>query len=385
MRTYILFERPRPRPQFETKSADILTRSFGASSHSGRIMVETLSEAEALRASRDRGLDITPVMPTSLIKPFETEAGAGDAWGIGAIYADRSPYDGSGVKVAVLDTGIAADHPAFAHVNLVQKDFSGSGNGDVQGHGSHCAGTIFGRDADRRIAVAPGITEAWIGKVLDDQGRGSSEMVFSALNWAMEAGVNIISLSLGFDFPKMVEEHVEEGWPVPLATSVALEAYRGNLRMFDGIMSTARAREAFGGSPLIIAAAGNESRRDEDSNYRIAASLPAAGLDVISVAALGIRRGQLEVADYSNTQPVLAAPGSDILSVDARGRLRALSGTSMACPHVAGIAALWWQKLGARAKASSVAAQLRASCRLDVFGADPDPADIGEGLVTAPV
>ena len=89
---------------------------------------------------------------------------------------DRSTWTGEGVTVAVLDTGIDSKHPAFAGVDIVEKDFTGTGNGDRQGHGTHCAGTIFGRDVDgKRIGVARGVKRALIGKVLGDEGGGDSE------------------------------------------------------------------------------------------------------------------------------------------------------------------------------------------------------------------
>ncbi|MEP9358080.1 S8 family serine peptidase [Sphingomonas sp. KR3-1] len=382
MRTYLILQRAaRPR------SGDIMTRGVEALGDGGArptLAVERLADAAVAEISRTPGTSITPVMPTRLIKPMAAEGADGDNWGIAAVGADRSPFDGSGVRVAVLDTGIDAGHPAFAHVQLEQRDFSGSGDGDRQGHGTHCAGTIFGHIEGHRIGVAPGISKALIGKVLGDDGRGSSEMVFNALHWSIEQRVHVISMSLGFDFPGMVEEYVADGWPPALATSVALEAYRGNLRMFDAIMGEVRARGAFGTSPIVVAAAGNESKRQDDPNYRIAAALPAAADDVISVAALRQSGERLAVADFSNTLAVLSAPGQAILSARSGGGLTALSGTSMACPHVAGIAALWWQKLGPNSKSSAVAARLRASCRMEGLVAPADPADVGEGLVQAP-
>jgi subtilisin family serine protease len=70
-----------------------------------------------------------------------------------------------------LDTGIDKKYLAFAGVAIVEKDFSGSGNGDRQGHRSHCAETIFGRDVDgKRIGIVRGVKKALIGKVLSDTG-----------------------------------------------------------------------------------------------------------------------------------------------------------------------------------------------------------------------
>ena len=71
--------------------------------------------------------------------------------------ADKSPFDGSGVVPAVLDTGIDADHPAFVEVNLLIEDFTNSGPKDAVGHGTHCAGTIFGRDVDGFALGSPGV------------------------------------------------------------------------------------------------------------------------------------------------------------------------------------------------------------------------------------
>ena len=141
----------------------------------------------------------------------------------------------------------------------MERDFTGDGNGDGQGHGTHCAGTIFGRDVGgRRIGIARGVTRALIGKVLRNNGSGSSEMLFEGIQWAMQNGAQVISMSLGFDFPGLVRALMEEeDMPAEPAASTALEAYRGHLRMFDALMDMAAARDAFGGSPVVVAAAGN--------------------------------------------------------------------------------------------------------------------------------
>jgi subtilisin family serine protease len=355
-----------------------------------KLTTAELADSDVIDARRDpKTRAIAPVMPTTLIKPKSGSDKRCDAdgWGLRAIGADRSTYDGAGVTVAVLDTGIDRTHPAFAGVKLVPRDFTGTSVDDGNGHGTHCAGTIFGRDVGVRIGVARGVSRALIGKVLGDNGGGTSEMIFSALQWAMEERADIISMSLGFDFPGMVADMVADKWPPELATSVALEAFGSNLRMFDAMMAMIRSRAALGISPLVIAAAGNESRRDDNPDFRIAASLPAAALDVLSVGAISYDGSVFTPAPFSNIWPTVVAPGVDICSAWPGGGLKSLSGTSMACPHVAGVAALWFHALrsdGASPDAPSVLARIRSNARRTSFVPACDKADIGEGLVTSP-
>ncbi|MEO1002888.1 MAG: S8 family serine peptidase [Cyanobacteria bacterium J06638_7] len=353
------------------------------------ISLERLDAADLREAARDPDvLGLARSIPTRLIAPTSAEGAApaaGPTWGVRAVGADISAYDGSGVTVAVLDTGIDRHHPAFAGVSLSEEDFSGSGNGDPNGHGSHCAGTIFGRDvAGSRIGVARGVSQALIGKVLADDGGGSSEMLFNGMEWATRHNAQVLSMSLGFDFPGMAARLVAAGWPTELATSAALEGYRMNLRMFDRLLAMIEARAAFNGGTVVLGASGNESRRPD---YELSVAVPAAAQGVISVGALGEGPLGLTVAPFSNTNPVLAAPGVNVLSAASGAGLVALNGTSMATPHVAGVAALWWQAIrdrGVPVNAGAVNARLRARATLEGLAPDLDVLDRGDGLVQAP-
>jgi subtilisin family serine protease len=336
-------------------------------------------------------LAIAPVIPMKLIAPVEvrdiTQPSADTiTWGVKAVGADTSPFSGDGIVVAVLDTGIDASHPAFEGVDIVQKDFTGEGVGDQHGHGTHCAGTIFGRTSEgTRIGVAPGVKKALIGKVLGAQG-GSSGQIVRAIQWAVDNGANVISMSLGMDFPGFQAQLQAAGFPAELATSRALEGYRTNVQLFARLAALVVAQEPFGQAAVTVAAAGNESQREIDPDFEIAVSPPAVAEGVVSVAALGEGAQGLTVARFSNTGANVSGPGVQIVSAKAGGGLTAMSGTSMATPHVAGVTALWAEKIKASSSLSALqlTARLIGSATTEGLQAGLDPFDIGAGLVRAP-
>ncbi len=371
-----------------------------------RLTLETtsLSDTQRQEVLRDPRQEAAPLIPVSLVAPIasakpEAEAAleaakaAGASWGLAAVRAsyainpERPPE--RDIAVAILDTGIDRVHPAFRgikswhtrnFINPGQGDTANPDVSDINGHGTHCASTIFGHDVDGiRIGVAPGVTTAVVAKVLDDQGRGSNEAVSSGLQWAVEKGAYIISMSLGFDFPAIVDRLKEASWPERAAVSKALQAYRDNVRYFDKLVDFLSFNQR-----LLIAAAGNDSKRGLPiRDQLIDVSMPAATENVISVGALGRINDGFAVASFSNINPVLSAPGVDIVAARIDGGLVSMSGTSMACPHVAGLAALWWDsqlvQMG-QTSADEVKASLRAlavNLRLRV-------ADQGRGLAVGP-
>jgi len=338
------------------------------------------------------------IMRTRLLAPVPEPAsevgsikasGLRKPWGIGAVAADRSKFTGAGATVALLDTGIDNRHVAFRSVDLVEKDFTGTGNGDCSAHGTHCAGILFGRSVDGvRIGVAPGVRRALIGKILGSDG-GDSDMLIRGVSWAHDEGAQIISMSVGFDFAATVTERVEQGWAGNRATAVALEAYRANLNLLDRLLDMLRQQEPFTGGSFIVAAAGNDSIRGASNELIVSACPPAGSERVVSVGALDPDcdgRGH-RVSSFSNSGVAIAAPGREIVSAAPGGGLATLSGTSFAAMHVAGVAALWWQAVsqaGLPANATQVRRKLLAAARISGFSGADYPFERGAGLAIAP-
>jgi subtilisin family serine protease len=246
---------------------------------------------------------------------------------IGAPVAWAAGYTGEGVKVAVLDTGVDQTHPDLAGQEILEKNFSASAdNVDRYGHGTHVAATIAstGAKADGKFrGVAPGV-RLLDGKVLGDGGAGAESGVILGMQWAVEQGARIISMSLGGTDSSSVD-------PVEEAVNT-LSAQHGT---------------------LFVIAAGNDGPRNTTvgSPGSADAALTVGAVDrndqLAPFSSRGPRVGDGEV------KPDITAPGVDIVAARAaNGRVGTpvqdgyvrMSGTSMATPHVAGAAAILAQQ-----------------------------------------
>ena len=276
-------------------------------------------------------------------EPVLTATADGSTWGLEALGVG-SGLDGGQVRVAVLDTGVDAGHPAFARsltgtTSLLPEEDAG----DLNGHGTHCAGTVCG---DVSYAVAPG-ARLWSGKVLDRHGVGREADVLAGSEWAVDQGCRVVSLSLASP---------GDGGPSTVFEQVAAEL------LDEGV--------------VLVAASGNDSDR---ARGRVApVGRPASCPSVVAVGAVG---RDLAVAPFSNGGAALdlVAPGVDVRSAWPGGGAAVLDGTSMAAPHVAGVVALLMQAhpdLPARALVARLLAQARAL---------PGGRDaVGAGLVQRP-
>ena len=284
-------------------------------------------------------------------------------WGLQATGVVGSAQSGLGIKVAVLDTGLDLTHPDFAGRSIQSQSFiTGEAAQDANGHGTHCIGTACGpsEPSERpRYGIAYN-AEIFAGKVLSDRGSGSDSSILAGIEWAIDSGCAVISMSLGAPTR-------------PGDTFSPIYEQVGQSALQNG--------------SLIIAAAGNEST-DRTTGGRLnppnPVAYPANAPSLIAVAALD---NQLQVAPFSNGtintdggQVDIAGPGVDVYSSwPMPDRYLSISGTSMATPHVAGIAALYAEATGARGL-ELWAWLMRDAQRLSLPGTD-----VGIGLVQAPL
>jgi len=280
------------------------------------------------------------------------------SWGIHSINVINSKYTGKGVNVSILDTGFNLNHPDFAGRVVNSRSFiSGEGADDQNGHGSHCTGISAGninQITKRRYGVARE-ANIFIGKVLSNAGSGSDSGILAGLEWAIINNCKIISMSLGAP--------VYPGEP------------------YSNIYNDV-ARKAMSKGTLIVAAAGNESRRDQGIVKPVGhpANCPA-------IMAVGALDKNLNVAYFScgginpdGGQVDIAAPGVDVYSSwKSPSNYNIISGTSMATPFVAGVAALFRE-----AFPDATASEIWMYLTQNAIRLNLNSSDVGAGLVQPP-
>ncbi len=237
-----------------------------------------------LRENKDVAY-IEPDYPIYAAGPVETSGDTTDIieslssqdipYGVEMVGATQvwSKTKGTGAVVAVLDTGISMYHPDNGNIIASTSFVTDEAVEDFEGHGTHTAGTVAAADNDIGVVGVAPEADLLICKVLDNEGEGQMSWLISGIEWAVDNGANVISMSLsGTDY------------------SVSLETACDN---------------AFAAGVLLVAAAGNDNTNE--LNY------PAAYESVISVAAVDEDK---QKAGFSNFGPTieLTAPGVGVLS-----------------------------------------------------------------------
>jgi subtilisin len=239
----------------------------------------------------------TPELLAQTVPAGVTQVKAPDAW---------PSSQGEGIKVFICDTGIDSDHPDLTANLRTGKSFvtSESSTEDFHGHGTHCAGTVAAALNDQGVVGVAPYAYLYPVKVLSGNGSGNWSWLIAALDWISDKkGARIASMSLG-------------GSGAPQALGDMCEA-------------------AYNDGVLLVAAAGNSGPGNNTVGF------PGKYPHVMAVSAVD---NSDSIAPFSSRGPEveICAPGVNVLSTTRGGGYGRMSGTSMACPHISGVAALAW-------------------------------------------
>jgi subtilisin family serine protease len=240
---------------------------------------------------------------------------------VGAEQAWAAGYDGTGTKVAVLDTGIDTNHPDLAGRVVLEKSFvPGESPHDGHFHGTHVSSIVAGSgvaSGGRYAGVAPG-ARLINGKVLDNRGSGSESAIIDGMEWAAGNGADVVSMSLG-----------------------TAGSSDGKSPMELALNAISKARDV-----LFVVAAGN--------NQNAAQSVGSPGAADLALTVANVERDGSAINWSSSVgprmgdnalKPEISAPGTNITAAGAgTNGYRSLTGTSMSTPHVAAAAAILLQK-----------------------------------------
>ena len=214
-----------------------------------------------------------------------------------------STSDGTGVCVGVVDSGIALNHPDLSGKVAASADWTGEGVSSYGNHATHVAGIIAAKPNNSQgiVGAAPGVSLLNAKALSAALGEGTTSGVAQAIVWAVDNGAGVINASIGGNS----------------GSSALLQA-----------INYAQAHDV-----VIIASGGNDGLKGNSSSWPASYEWPIATASITDTGALSPFSTQASYID-------IAAPGSSILSTLTSSRYGYMSGTSMAAPHVAALAAL---------------------------------------------
>ncbi|PLR80644.1 hypothetical protein CVD25_19020 [Bacillus canaveralius] len=276
--------------------------------------------------------------PVKVLQSAQIASTGETQWNINATNSQESwneGYTGDGVKVAVLDTGVANHNELNITGGVSTVDYTNSWQDD-NGHGTHVSGIIAAQPDIASVnglditGVAPD-ADLYAVKVLDSSGSGNLQDILQGLDWAIANGMDIINLSLGSsEYSQLFEQMINDAYE-------------------KGI--------------LIVAASGNDGL-ENSVHY------PAKFSDVIAVSSVN---ESLKISDFSSTgnEVDFSAPGENIISTFTQGNYAFQSGTSQATPHVTGMLALLKEKYPNLTNSELKTLLRRNTKDLGVAGQDP--------------
>lgn len=329
--------------------ADGIDRQFAFGAATLSVSSDRLDELR----ERDDVRYVQPVRAVDLITPVDTDSGDDTdpidrdqclPWGVDRVDADVATdagYTGDGAGVAVIDTGVAPDHPdvpvADGKSFVEAEDPPEPAWADEQGHGTHVAGIITALDNDIGVQGGGPDIDIYAYKVFArDSTRAPEDAIAAAIEEAADNDdVDVINLSLGGDEPSEL-----------IGDAIKYACDQGT---------------------LVVAATGNDGCEGQDC-----VSYPAARCRVVAVTATNMLD---QTAWFSNVGPEVnfTAPGMGVYST-VPGGYKKLSGTSMACPHASFSAAVVMNQGHSHAKAVTILAE-------DAEDLRKDPDEQGAGLV----